>query len=74
MHEVIHRWSDGYGMEMTFTMIPNEPGQVGTDFCFVTMTDSHMDGDITVCSHDLRSLAAAATAMAEAIESNKEVN
>lgn len=74
MHEVIHRWSDGYGTELTFTMVPNGPGQVGTDFCFVTWTDSDSDIDITVCAHDLRSLAAAATAMAEAIESNKEVN
>jgi hypothetical protein len=74
MHEVIHRWSDGYGMELTFTMIPSGAGQVGTDFCYVTWTHRDMDGDVTVCAHDLRSLAAAAIAMAEAIESNKEVN
>lgn len=68
MHEIMHRWSDGYGTELTFTMVPQGQGQTGTPFCFVTWTEEEPGGDIFACPHDLRTLAAAANAMADLLD------
>ena len=67
MHEVMHRWSDGYGASLTFTYLPSLPGSSCDRYAYVTFTD---DGatDVFADAADLRGIAAAALAMAEAIE------
>lgn len=71
MHEIIHRWSDGYGTELTFTLVANSSGVTGTDYAFLNFTEIDNGGDTTVDLHDLIALAAAALAMAEAINNNR---
>lgn len=65
MHEVIHQWSDGYGAALTFTYIPSLPMQ--DRYAFVTFNGDER-ADVFADAADLRGIAAAATAMAEAIE------
>lgn len=74
MHEILHRWSDGYGVELTFTVFAADAGQVGTDYAYVVWSDLSNGMDIIVEAHDLRALAAAATAAADLIDANKGVN
>lgn len=64
MHEVLHRWSDGYGASLTFTYLP---GTDGTPFAYVTFEGDERT-DVLADAADLRGIAAAALAMAEAIE------
>ena len=70
MQEVIHQWSDGYGASLTFTYIPSLPMRtIGREpYAFVTFTQEGPDvfADVT----DLRAIAAAALAMADAIEAD----
>jgi hypothetical protein len=66
MHEVIHQWSDGYGASLTFTYIPgSDPGPLAA---YVTFTSDAMD--VFADATDLRAIAAAALAMADAIEAD----
>ena len=65
MHEVMHRWSDGYGASLTFTYIPALPME--NPYAFVTF-DGDERADVFADAADLRGIAAAALAMAEAIE------
>jgi hypothetical protein len=65
MHEVIHQWSDGYGASLTFTYIPTLPMQ--EPYAFVTFNGDER-ADVFADASDLRGIAAAALAMAEAIE------
>lgn len=64
MHELMHRWSDGYGASLTFTLIEGVTNPLAA---FVTF-DAEGTSDIFAEAHDLRAIAAAALAMAEAIE------
>ena len=66
MHEVIHQWSDGYGVSLTFTYIPSLPTR--ERFAYVTLTEDARD--IFADAADLRGIAAAALAMADAIEAD----
>ena len=70
MQELLHRWSDGYGASLTFTYVP---GLADADpFAFVTFED---DGRDTMAdAADLRGIAAAALAMAEALEAEGTAN
>lgn len=65
MHEVIHQWSDGYGAALTFTYVPSLP--MRERYAFVTF-DGDSRADVFAEASDLRAIAEAATAMAEAIE------
>jgi hypothetical protein len=66
MYEVIHQWSDGYGASLTFTYFPgSDPGPLAA---FVTLTSDAMD--VFADATDLRAIAAAALAMADAIEAD----
>ena len=65
MHELIHRWSDGYGASLTFTYVPALPME--NRYAFVTF-DGDERADVFADANDLRGIAAAALAMAEAIE------
>jgi len=67
MHELIHRWSDGYGASLTFTYIPalGDP----EPFAYVTHEREGSDvSDVFATASDLRELAAAALAMADALD------
>ena len=64
MHEVMHRWSDGYGASLTFTYIPAMDTPA---FAYVTY-ESDERTDVLADAADLRGIAATALAMAEAIE------
>jgi hypothetical protein len=70
MHEIIHQWSDGYGASLTFTYIPSVPmRELGQEpYAFVTF--AQQDVDVFADATDLRGIAAAALAMAEAIEAD----
>ena len=67
MREVIHQWSDGYGASLTLTYLPSLPGSSCDRYAYVTFTD---DGatDVYADATDLRAIADAAIAMAEAME------
>jgi hypothetical protein len=65
MHEVIHQWSDGYGASLTFTYIPAMPAK--EPYAFVTFNGDER-ADVFADASDLRGIAAAALAMAQAIE------
>ena len=67
MHEVIHQWSDGYGASLTFTYIPSLP--MRERYAFVTF-DGDERTDVFAEAADLRGIAAAALAMADAIEAD----
>jgi len=66
MHEVIHQWSDGYGASLTFTYIPSLPMQ--ERYAYVTLSEDLRD--VLADAADLRGIAAAALAMAAAIEAS----
>jgi hypothetical protein len=68
MHEVIHQWSDGYGASLTFTYLPALPMQ--ERYAYVTFTEDARD--VFADASDLRGIAAAALAMAQAIEADAE--
>ena len=65
MREVIHQWSDGYGASLTFTYVPALPME--NPYAFVTF-DGDERADVFADAADLRGIADAALAMAEAIE------
>jgi hypothetical protein len=65
MYELMHQWSDGYGASLTFTYIPSLPMQ--EPYAFVTFNGGEQ-ADVFADASDLRGIAAAALAMAEAIE------
>ena len=67
MHEVLHRWSDGYGASLTFTYIPALG--MPESAAFVTF-DADGSADVFADAADLRGIAAAALAMADAIEAD----
>lgn len=64
MHEVLHRWSDGYGASLTFTYLPNP--SASTPYVYVTF-DGDERADVFADATDLRAIAAAALAAAEAL-------
>lgn len=71
MQELLHRWSDGYGASLTFTYVP---GLADADpFAFVTFEDDNR-ADVVADAQDLRGIAAAALAMAEALEAEGATN
>ena len=65
MYELIHQWSDGYGASLTFTYIPSFA--TNPPHAFVTLDGDERE-DVFADAADLRGIAAAALAMAEAIE------
>jgi hypothetical protein len=70
MYEVIHQWSDGYGASLTFTIYPPSPSSVegiaNTATAHLTYEDDGTAGGY-VDAADLRAIAAAALAAAEAL-------
>lgn len=70
MHEIIHQWSDGYGAALTFTYIPSLP--MRERYAFVTFNGDER-ADVFAEASDLRGIAAAALAMAEALEATSSV-
>ena len=66
MHEVIHQWIDGYGASLTFTYLPALDAPA---FAYVTF-EGNERSDVFADAADLRGIAAAALAMAEAIEAS----
>lgn len=68
MHEVMHRWSDGYGASLTFTYLPAM--EAPKAYACVTFEDDPVT-DVFADARDLRAIAAAALAMADAIEATK---
>lgn len=64
MHEVIHLWSDGYGAELEFRMMP---GLTGTPHATVVLRCDQPD--LFADADDLRALAKAAIAMADELDS-----
>jgi hypothetical protein len=69
MYEVIHQWSDGYGASLTFTYIPSLGMADAAAFVTLTADASDVFADAT----DLRGIAAAALAMAAAIEASETI-
>ena len=65
MYEVIHQWSDGYGAALTFTYVPALPMRDAA--AYVTFNGDDR-ADVFAGAADLRSIAAAALAMAAVIE------
>lgn len=80
MHETIHRWDDGYGASITFTLVHGLAGTpTANPFAYVIAEAEANHGggserfttapaDVMVGADDLRSLAAAALAMADALD------
>ena len=71
MHEVLHRWSDGYGASLTFTYIPALG--MAESAAFVTFEGDER-ADVFADAQDLRAIAAAATAMADALDAEGTAN
>jgi hypothetical protein len=65
MHEVIHQWSDGYGAALTFTYVTALPMRDAA--AYVTFNGDDR-ADVFADANDLRSIAAAALAMAATLE------
>jgi len=80
MHETIHRWEDGYGGSITFTLMHGLAGATAScPFAYVVAEATTVHGsttehlttapaDVMADSDDLRSLASAALAMADALD------
>lgn len=66
MHEILHKWLDGYGAELTLTYMPDMPTDGHAAYALVSFTTDAVD--VFVDAHDLRSMAAAVLAMAEQLE------
>ena len=65
MHEIIHLWSDGYGSELEFRLMP---GLMETPHAAITLR--HEGHDLFADADDFRALAKAALAMADELESS----
>ena len=80
MHELIHRWDNGYGASITFTLIRGFRAATGASESFAyVVAEADADhvkperlttapADVMADADDLRSLAAAALAMADALD------
>lgn len=81
MHETIHRWDDGYGQSITFTLVHGlaEATESGP-FAYVVAEACAYGGDklttapadVMADADDLRTLAAAALAMADALDAEAD--
>ena len=66
MHEIIHLWSDGYGSELEFRLMP---GLMETPHATITLRCDQPD--LFADADDLRALAKAALAMADELETER---
>ena len=83
MHSVIHQWEDGYGASITFTLMKGFRAATGAAESFayvVAEADAkHCDpqrlttapADVMADAEDLRALASAALAMADALDAEE---
>lgn len=72
MHEIVHKWTDGYGAALELTYIPSLAFDDHSPAAHAQWEVDPKQLDVFVDARDLRELAATALAMARLLESKKE--